>query len=86
MDRGPGRPRVDLRHCACRDRQNTQNRDTGALQLKLDELIRANEGARNRLLQLEDLTEEEMIHIKKTFLHLAKTSPRLNEEGNGQAS
>ena len=66
--------------------QNTQNRDTGALQLKLDELIRANEGARNRLLQLEDLTEEEMIHIKKTFLHLAKTSPRLNEEGNGQAS
>ncbi len=60
--------------------QNTQNRDTAALQLKLDELIRAHEGARNRLLQLEELTEEEMEHIKRTFLHLARTSPRLNEE------
>ena len=57
--------------------QNTQNRDTAALQLKLDELIRSHEGARNRLLQLEELSEEEMDHIKKTFLHLAKTSPRL---------
>jgi low affinity Fe/Cu permease len=64
--------------------QNTQNRDTGALQLKLDELIRANAGARNRLLQLEELTEEEIDHIKKTFLHLARTSPRLTEETEGQ--
>jgi low affinity Fe/Cu permease len=60
--------------------QNTQNRDTGALQLKLDELIRVTEGARNRLLQLEDLTDQEMAHIKKTFKHLAQTSPRLDEE------
>lgn len=60
--------------------QNTQNRDTAALQLKLDELIRSHEGARNRLLQLEELTEEEMDHIKKTFLHLAKISPRLHED------
>jgi low affinity Fe/Cu permease len=60
--------------------QNTQNRDTGALQLKLDELIRAHEGGRNRLLQLEELTEEEMTHIKRTFLQLAKTSPHLDEE------
>ena len=37
--------------------QNTQNRDTEALQLKLDELIRANDSARNRLLQLEELPE-----------------------------
>ena len=61
--------------------QNTQNRDTAALQLKLDELIRAHEGARNRLLQLEDLTEEEMAHIKRTFLELARSSPLLSEEG-----
>ena len=65
--------------------QNTQNRDAAALQVKLDELIRAHEGARNRLLQLEDLTEEEMDHIKKTFLHLAKTSPRLHEDPELQA-
>ncbi len=64
--------------------QNTQNRDTSALQLKLDELIRATEGARNRLLQLEDLTEEEMTHIKKTFVQLAQTSPHLNEEAGDQ--
>jgi low affinity Fe/Cu permease len=64
--------------------QNTQNRDTEALQLKLDELIRVNEKARNRLLQLEELTEDEMEHIKKTFTRLAKTSPSLTEEGEEQ--
>ena len=37
--------------------QNTQNRDGSALHLKLDELIRVSESARNRLLDLEDLTE-----------------------------
>jgi low affinity Fe/Cu permease len=60
--------------------QNTQNRDTQALQLKLDELIRATDGARNRLLQLEELTEDEMKHIKKTFIQLAKEAPLLTEE------
>jgi low affinity Fe/Cu permease len=60
--------------------QNTQNRDTEVLQLKLDELIRANDSARNRLLQLEELTEEEMEHIKKTFIQLAKTAPPLTDE------
>ena len=39
--------------------QNTQNRDTEALQVKIDELIRVTELARNRLINLEDLTEEE---------------------------
>jgi low affinity Fe/Cu permease len=60
--------------------QNTQNRDSAALQLKLDELIRAQDGARNRLLQLEDLTEEELTHIKRTFVELAQSSPHLDEE------
>jgi low affinity Fe/Cu permease len=60
--------------------QNTQNRDTEVLQLKLDELIRANDSARNRLLQLEELTGEEMEHIKKTFIQLAKTAPPLTDE------
>src|SRR5689334_3533844 len=40
--------------------QNTQNRDTEALQLKIDELIRVTERARNRLINLEDLTEEQL--------------------------
>jgi low affinity Fe/Cu permease len=60
--------------------QNTQNRDTEAIQLKLDELIRVNTKARNSLLQLEELTEEEIAHIKKTFTHLAKASPSQPEE------
>jgi low affinity Fe/Cu permease len=66
------------------DPEHTQNRDTGALQLKLDELIRVNGKARNRLLRLEELTEEEMEHIKTTFTRLAKASPALTEERGDQ--
>jgi low affinity Fe/Cu permease len=51
--------------------QNTQNRDMSALHLKLDELIRVNEDARNKLLNLEDLTEEELEKLKGTFAQLA---------------
>ena len=47
--------------------QNTQNRDTTAIQLKLDELIRANENARNQMLRLEDLTENQINHLKERF-------------------
>lgn len=47
--------------------QNTQNRDTAAIQLKLDELIRANQNARNKMLQLEDLTEDELRTLKASF-------------------
>jgi low affinity Fe/Cu permease len=64
--------------------QNTQNCDTEALQLKLDELNRVNCKARNRLLQLEELTGEEMDRIKTTFTRLAKASPPLTEEREGQ--
>jgi low affinity Fe/Cu permease len=51
--------------------QNTQNRDSAALHLKLDELIRVNETARNKLLDLEDLTEAELEHLKGSFTRLA---------------
>jgi low affinity Fe/Cu permease len=47
--------------------QNTQNRDTTAIQLKLDELIRVNENARNQMLRLEDLTENQIKHLKESF-------------------
>ena len=50
--------------------QNTQNRDTKALQLKLDELIRASAKARNQLIDLEDLSDEEMERLHKEFCEL----------------
>lgn len=50
--------------------QNTQNRDTIAIQLKLDELIRANQNARNKMLQLEDLTDDELQKLKANFAGL----------------
>ena len=51
--------------------QNTQNRDSKALQLKLDELIRATRGAHNALLDLEELNEEELNRIRKLYTGLA---------------
>ncbi len=51
--------------------QNTQNRDSAVLHLKLDELIRVSESARNKLLDLEDLTEEELKRLKGSFTKLA---------------
>ena len=54
--------------------QNTQNRDTEALQIKLDELIRAVEGAHNALLDLEELDGEELDIIRKDYLELAKAA------------
>lgn len=47
--------------------QNTQNRDMSALHLKLDELIKVNVDARDKLLTLEDMTEEELDQIKSDF-------------------
>ena len=52
--------------------QHTQNRDTEALQIKLDELIRVSTGAHNSLLDLEELEEEELDRIRDTYEILAK--------------
>lgn len=52
--------------------QNTQNRDTEALHIKLDELIRATNGAHNALLDLEELTQEELDDFRQRYLALAK--------------
>ena len=52
--------------------QNTQNRDAKAIQLKLDELISSTEGARNRLVDLQDLTDEELEQLQKQFQRLQR--------------
>jgi low affinity Fe/Cu permease len=54
--------------------QNTQNRDSQALHVKLDELIRAAKGARNSMIDLDDLTDEELEKIKNHFANLARKS------------
>jgi low affinity Fe/Cu permease len=52
--------------------QNTQNRDAKAMQLKLDELIRAIKEARNDLVDLEDLSDEELHKLEKQFRNMRK--------------
>jgi low affinity Fe/Cu permease len=52
--------------------QNTQNRDSEAMQLKLDELIRAVEGAHNALLDLEELSESELDEMRDRYEKLAQ--------------
>jgi len=54
--------------------QNTQNRDTEAIQLKLDEIIRATHGAHNALLDLEELEEETLDAFRKKYEALARVA------------
>ena len=51
--------------------QNTQNRDTEAIQLKLDELIRATQGAHNALLDLEEIDDEQLARYQRSYRRLA---------------
>ena len=61
--------------------QNTQNRDAKAMHLKLDELIRALKNARNELVDLESLSDEELTKLEKQF-----RSMRERAENNGSSS
>ena len=61
--------------------QNTQNRDTEALQVKLDELIRVTEGAHNALLDLEELEDSELDRIRLTYSKLARQARVDLQEG-----
>lgn len=55
--------------------QNAQNRDTQAIQLKLDELIRATEGAHNRLMALETQSEETLQQVKEEMAEACDDPP-----------
>src|SRR5262250_2096166 len=60
--------------------QNTQNRDTQALHLKLDELIRVNSTARNSLMGLEEKSNLEVEKVKSAFVELASTADAAGEK------
>lgn len=62
--------------------QNTQNRDTEAMQVKLDELIRATRGAHNALLDLEELDEDGLAEFKAKYESLAKAAREERRRGN----
>lgn len=58
--------------------QSTQNRDTEALHIKLDELIRATQGAHNAMLDLEEMEEEKLDEVRERYETIAKDA-RQNE-------
>ena len=61
--------------------QNTQNRDTAAIQLKLDEIIRVLEKADNALLDLEELEEKDLERIRADYERLAESAKSGREVG-----
>jgi low affinity Fe/Cu permease len=65
--------------------QNTQNRDAKAMHLKLDELIRAVKGARNQLVDLEELSDDDLKKLDEQFRRLRKQSENSpTRSDNGQ--
>lgn len=54
--------------------QNTQNRDAKAIHLKLDELIRTGKAARNKLVDLENMSDDELNHLQGEFEKLGRRS------------
>ena len=66
--------------------QNTQSRDTEAMQIKLDELIRATEAASNALLDLEELDEATLDRYRQAYEQLARKSRELARVDSGSAT
>ena len=58
--------------------QNSQNRDGMALQIKLDEIIRALDGANNKIINLETLSHDELEHMQTKFAKIGSTARRRN--------
>ena len=63
--------------------QNTQNRDAEAVQVKLDELLRAHAGAHNALMDLEELEEKELDRIRAGYVRLAADAREELRRGKG---
>ena len=61
--------------------QATQNRDAEAIQIKLDELLRAQKGAHNALLDLEEMEEKDLVELHKNYLRLAEEARKHLEQG-----
>src|SRR5204863_7195072 len=61
--------------------QNTQNRDTEAIQVKLDELIRSTKGAHNELLDLEEMDDEMLNEFRAKYEQLADAARKQVEQG-----
>lgn len=65
--------------------QNTQNRDARALHLKLDELLRSQKQARNKLIDLENCTDEEIDQIERQFHALKNREARKSASGTNSS-
>jgi len=61
--------------------QNTQNRDSQAMHLKIDELIRAIHGAHTAVIDLEELTDRELFEIRKAYYALAEQGREMLRQG-----
>jgi len=66
--------------------QNSQTRDLEAMQIKLDEVVRVTKAASNRLLDLEELPEEELHAIQERYEQLARKARRQKREGKKPAA
>jgi low affinity Fe/Cu permease len=62
--------------------QNTQNRDSQALHLKIDELIRALKGAHTAMIDLEEMTDHELLEIRRAYLALAEQGREKLRQGD----
>jgi len=76
--------------------QATQNRDSEAIQIKLDEIIRSQDGADNELMALEELDEDELLKLRESYLEMAERArthvetrrkgPARNANGKGRGN